>query len=414
MARRKLLVVGAGMAAMRAIEELIARAPDAYAITVVGAEPRPAYNRIMLSPVLAGEKAFEDIVTHDAPWFAANGINYIPGRSVDAVDRDGRTATLSDGRVLTWDRLLLATGSDPIVIPIPGHDLPGVVAYRDLDDVDAMIAAGACRALVIGGGLLGLEAAAGLAARGATTTVLHLMPWVMERQLDEAAASLLKADLEGKGVDVVLQADTAYIEGDERVSAVVLKDGRRFDVDIVVMAVGIRPNATLAKAMGLDVERGIVVDDFMTTNDPAVFAVGECAQHRGVCYGLVAPLFESAKGLADRLAGLETPGYAGSALSTRLKVTGVDLFSAGDFSGGPDVQDLVFRDLGRGIYKRLCLQDDRLIGAVLYGDCADGGWYFDLIRAGVDVSKFRDAMIFGQAYADGAAGAAASQTAEAA
>lgn len=402
MNREKLLVVGAGMAAMRAIEELIARAPDAYAITVIGAEPRAAYNRILLSPVLSGEKTFADIVTHDDDWFAANGVTYVSGVSVTDVDRAGRTATLSDGRTLEWDRLLLATGSDPIVIPVPGHDLPGVLAYRDLDDVDAMIAAGACRALVIGGGLLGLEAAAGLAARGATTTVLHLMPWVMERQLDESAGALLKADLEAKGVEVVLKADTAQIEGQGKVERVILKDGRAFEVDIVVMAVGIRPNTALAKAMGLEVERGIVVDDFMTTSDPAVFAVGECVQHRGVCYGLVAPLYESAKTLADRLAGIETGGYLGSALSTRLKVTGVDLFSAGDFTGGEGTEDLVFRDAGRNVYKRLVVKDDVLIGAVMYGECADGGWYFDLIRDGADISDIRDVMIFGRAYADGA------------
>ncbi|MEM6491330.1 MAG: FAD-dependent oxidoreductase, partial [Pseudomonadota bacterium] len=401
MSRQQLLIVGAGMAAMRAVEDLIDRAPDAFAITIVGAEPRPAYNRILLSPVLSGEKAFDDIVTHDDAWFADNGVTYISGVRVDAVDRADRTATLSDGRVLNWDRLLLATGSDPIIIPIPGHDLPGVVPYRDLDDVDAMIAAGACNALVIGGGLLGLEAAAGLAARGAKTTVLHLMPWVMERQLDESAGALLKADLERKGVEVVVKADTAGIEGDGQVERVLLKDGRSFDVDIVVMAVGIRPNVALAKTMGLEVERGIVVDDFMTTSDPAVFAVGECVQHRGVCYGLVAPLYESAKSLADRLAGIETAGYQGSALSTRLKVTGVDLFSAGDFSGGPGTEDLVFRDAGRNVYKRLVVKDDVLIGAVLYGECADGGWYFDLIREGADIADIRDVMIFGRAFAEG-------------
>ena len=351
---------------------------------------------------MSGEKSFADIVTHDDDWFAANGVEYIAGQSAESVDRAARNATLSDGRVLEWDRLLVATGSGPIVIPVPGHDLPGVLAYRDLDDVDAMIKAGSCRAVVIGGGLLGLEAAAGLAARGAKATVIHLMPWIMERQLDESAATLLKGDLAAKGVEVVTEADTARIEGDGKVERVILKDGRAFEADIVVMAVGIRPNIALAKAMDLEVERGIVVDDFMTTSDPAVFAIGECVQHRGVCYGLVAPLYEAAKSLADRLAGSPSDGYAGSALSTRLKVTGVDLFSAGDFTGGEGTEDLVFRDAGRGVYKRLVVKDDLLIGAVLYGECADGPWYFDLIRDGASVEKIRDVMIFGRAFAEGA------------
>ncbi|MFM6854799.1 MAG: NAD(P)/FAD-dependent oxidoreductase, partial [Sphingopyxis sp.] len=396
----RLVVIGNGMAGCRAVEEILDRAPGRFAISIFGAEPRVNYNRIMLSPVLAGEKTFDDIVINDTAWYDDNGIDLISGDPVDSIDRAAKTVTSRSGRVTPYDQLLIATGSDPFIIPVPGHKLPGVVTFRDLDDVDKMLAAAdkGGQAVVIGGGLLGLEAAHGLNLRGMDVTVIHLMPTLMERQLDEAAGFLLKTELERRGQIILTGADTAEImEADGHVAGVRLKDGREIPADIVVMAVGIRPATALAKSAGLDVERGIMVDDHMVTSDPAVMAVGECVQHRGACYGLVAPLWDMCRSLADNLVATPT-GYEGSVTSTKLKVSGIDLFSAGDFSGGDGCEDIVMRDAARGVYKRVIVRDNQLVGAVLYGDTADGSWYFDLLKRGEDISAIREALIFGQAF----------------
>jgi nitrite reductase (NADH) large subunit len=403
--RPKLVVIGNGMAAGRMLETLLARDADMYDIVVFGAEPRVNYDRIMLSPVLAGEKRFEDIVIHDDAWYATHRIDLRRGERVVAIDRTARTVTTAAGDIETYDQLVLATGSDPFVIPVSGNNLPGVVTFRDLDDVDAMLAACAKggRAVVIGGGLLGLEAAAGLALNGLKTTVVHLMPTLMERQLDPSAAYLLQKAIEGRGIDVLTTANTAAILGDGKVEAVRLEDGRTIPADLVVMAVGIRPNSALARTAGLEVKRGILVDDHMRTSDPHISAVGECVEHRGLCYGLVAPLYEMAKELAASLAGEPAGGYQGSVTATKLKVTGVDLFSAGDFAEGNAGDEIVLRDPSRGIYKRVILRDDRIVGTVLYGDTTDGGWYFDLIKSDADISGMRDTLIFGQAHQGGGA-----------
>ncbi|TMJ28527.1 MAG: NAD(P)/FAD-dependent oxidoreductase [Alphaproteobacteria bacterium] len=401
--RRKLVVLGNGMAAGRVLEELFARAPDRHRVTVFGAEPRVNYDRIMLSPVLAGEKRFEDIVVHDDAWYARHQVDLRKGETAVAIDRQARTVRTASGAVEPYDELVIATGSRPILIPVPGADLAGVVTFRDLDDVEAMLAAAGRggNAVVIGGGLLGLEAAAGLALKGMKTIVVHLMPTLMERQLDPSAAYLLQKAIEKRGIEVLTGANTSALLGDGRVEAVRLEDGRTLPADLVVMAVGIRPHGAIAAAAGLEVKRGIVVDDHMRTTDPDIYAVGECVEHRGACYGLVAPLYEMARVLAARLAGEEGPGYAGSALSTKLKVTGVDLFSAGDFSESDEKDEIVLRDPARGVYKRVVLRDNRIVGAVLYGDTADGSWYFDLLKKGADVSELRDTLIFGQAYQGG-------------
>ena len=403
--RERLVVIGNGMAGCRAIEEILARDPGRYAVTIFGAEPRVNYNRIMLSPVLAGEKAFEDIVINDAAWYADNSITLVSGDPVTHIDRAAQSVVARSGRIEPYDRLLIATGSDPFIIPVAGHDLPGVVTFRDLDDVDKMLAAAETggSAVVIGGGLLGLEAAHGLSLRGMQVTVIHLMPTLMERQLDEAAGYLLRSELERRGQTIVTGADTAaIIEQDGHVAGVRLKDAREFAADIVVMAVGIRPSVALAKGAGLEVGRGVLVDDHMVTSDPAIMAVGECVEHRGACYGLVAPLWDMCRALADHATG-QPSGYTGSVTSTKLKVSGIDLFSAGDFSGGDGAEDIVMRDAARGIYKRVVVKDDRLIGAVLYGDTADGNWYFDLLKRGEDIAPIREALIFGQAFAAGGA-----------
>lgn len=400
--RDHLVVIGNGMAGCRAVEELLARDPARYRVTIFGAEPRVNYNRIMLSPVLAGEKCFDDIVINDADWYVANGIALVAGDPVAAIDRAAKTVTTRGGLSETYDRLLIATGSDPFIIPVPGKDLPGVIAFRDMDDVDTMLAAADAGgdAVVIGGGLLGLEAAHGLSLRGMKVTVIHLMPTLMERQLDEAAGWLLKQALEGRGQTILTGADTAEIVGDGKVEGVKLKDGTLIPASLVVMAVGIRPSVALARDAGIAVGRGIQVDDHMVTSDPAVLAVGECVEHDGQVYGLVAPLWDMCRSLADGLVEQPT-GYRGSVTSTKLKVSGIDVFSAGDFSGGDGCEDIVLRDASRGVYKRVIVRDDRIVGAVLYGDTADGGWYFDLLKKQEDVSDLRDLLIFGQAFAAG-------------
>jgi nitrite reductase (NADH) large subunit len=406
-----LIVVGNGMAGCRAVEEILARDPDRYRITIFGAEPRVNYNRIMLSPLLAGDKSFDDIVINDLAWYADNAIDLVSGDPVVAIDRKIQTVTARSGRVESYDRLLLATGSDPFIIPCSGHDLQGVVTFRDMDDVGAMLRAAASEdgvprsAVVIGGGLLGLEAAHGLSLRGMTVTVLHLMPTLMERQLDEAAGWLLKSALEARGQTILTGADTAEIYGRGKVEGVRLKDGRDIPASLVVMAVGIRPNVKLARDAGLAIGRGIHVDDHMVTSDANILAVGECVEHNGNVYGLVAPLWDMCRSLADAL--VATPsGYTGSVTSTKLKVSGIDVFSAGDFSGGEGCEDIVMRDASRGVYKRVVVKNDRVIGAVLYGDTQDGNWYFDLLKRQQDVAEIRDALIFGQAFASGGAASA--------
>lgn len=398
--KQKLVVIGNGMAAGRLLEELLARAPDAYDITLFGAEPRVNYDRIMLSPVLSGEKKFDDIIVHSDDWYSQNRIDLRKSEPIVAIDSTAREVQTAAGIKVPYDKLIIATGSRPILIPVPGAELPGVVTFRDLDDVDAMLEAArkGGNAVVIGGGLLGLEAAAGLAAKGMKTSVVHLMPILMERQLDPNAAYLLRKAIEKRGIDIHTESNTSAILGTDKVSAVRLDDGRELPADLVVMAVGIRPNTALAKDAGLEVNRGIVVDDHMQTSDPHIFAVGECVEHRSMCYGLVAPLYEMAKSLAAKLAGEATQGYAGSVLSTKLKVTGVDLFSAGDFSEGDEKDDIVLRDPSRGVYKRVVLRDNRIVGAVLYGDTADGSRYFDLLKKSADISSMREKLILGQAY----------------
>ncbi len=403
MSKPKLVVVGNGMAGMRTVEELFKLAPDLYDITVFGDEPHPNYNRILLSPVLAGEQTLEGIVLNSREWYAERGITLHTGSPVVRIDRVRRCVETADGRLAHYDRLLIATGSRPFLLPVPGKDLAGVTGFRDIADVEAMLAAAARyrHAVVIGGGLLGLEAAHGLQRRGMEVTVVHIAPWLMERQLDEPAARLLQQNLEAKGLKFLLETQTEALIGSAsgRVRAVRFKDGSEVPADLVVMAVGIRPNTALAEAAGLHCNRGIVVDDTLqTVTDPRIYAVGECVNHRGVAYGLVAPLFEQAKVAANHLARFGIGRYRGSMTATKLKVTGIDLFSAGNFMGGEGYEEIVFRDAGRGSYKKLVLKDERLAGAVLYGDTLDGAWYFELMRDGTDVSAFRDRLMFGRQH----------------
>ncbi len=401
---KKLVVVGNGMAPGRVLETLFETAPGQFDVTIFNAEPRVNYNRIMLSPVLSGESTYEDIIIHDEAWYEANNVTLHAGEKVVSIDRENKTVRSEGGVIEGYDNLLIATGSTPFIIPVPGHDLPGVLAYRDLDDVNKMLNAAAKggRAVVIGGGLLGLEAAAGLKLRGMDVTVIHLMPTLMERQLDPAAGYLLEKELSGRGIDIRTGANTKEIYGDGKVEGVRLEDGTEIDASIVVMAVGIRPSAQLAKDAGLDVNRGILVDCQMRTSDPDIYSVGECVEFEGNCYGLVAPLYEQARICARALTNDAEAAFAHAETSTKLKVTGVDLFSAGDFADGEGRDEIVFRDPAQGIYKRLVLQDNRLIGAVLYGETADGAWFFDKIKKGEEIdADERATLIFGQNFAGG-------------
>ncbi len=400
MAKERLVVIGNGMAGIRTVEELLKLTTDAYDITVIGEEPYGNYNRIMLSPVLAGEKTIDQIMLNDEQWYIDNNVRLMKGQRAIEIDRVKRCVVTQDGSVTAYDRLLIATGSSPFIIPVSGNDLEGVVSFRDIKDVDAMLKAAADRqhAVVIGGGLLGLEAANGLIQQGMSVTVVHITDSLMERQLDEPAAAMLRKSLEGRGLNFLMGAQTEAIIGKNRVERVRFKDGTEIYADLVVMAVGIRPNIELAKLAKIHCGRGIVVNDTMQTFDPVIYAVGECVEHRGLTYGLVAPLFEMAKVCANHLAKYGIGRYEGSMTSTKLKVTGIDLFSAGDFSGNDNTDELVFQDASRGVYRKLVVQDNRIKGAVMYGDTIDGTWYFDLMRDETDISDFRNNILFGQAH----------------
>lgn len=403
-----LLVIGNGMAGLRLVEEVLQRSPGRYALSVVGKEPHPAYNRVLLSSLLAGDIEEHDIRLRDDAWYADNGIALMIDDAAVHLDLAARAVRLRSGRTLAYDKLVLATGSNPIRPLIPGHDLEGVLTFRDRADIAAMrqLAATGGRAIVIGGGLLGIEAAYGLARTGIPVTLLHLMDRLMERQLDPRAAAMLQQALAARGIDVVLQADTAAIFGDGRVLGISLKDGRQIEGRSVVFAIGIRPETTLAREAGVPCNRGILVDDGLSTDVPGVYAVGECAEHRGMVYGLVEPAYAQARVLAARLAG-EDAAYEGTIMATNLKVSGVPVFSAGDFLGGEGCEDIVLSDPGLPTYKRLIVRRSggaqRLAGAVLFGDTGDGLWYLDLIRSGTPIDRMRADLIFGRDFVETAA-----------
>ena len=400
MKKLKLVMIGNGMAGVRTLEELLKLSPELYDITIFGAEPHPNYNRILLSPVLAGEQGFEDIVLNDLAWYRERNICLMLNRRVVQIDRARRRVITEDGCEASYDRLLIATGSTPFVLPIPGNTLNGVVGYRDIADTRAMMETARLykHAVVIGGGLLGLEAANGLKARGMEVTVVHIADWLMDRQLDRTASQLLQQSLEERGLKFVLSRQTAALldNGEGRVGAVRFKDGETIAADLVVMAAGIRPNAELAERAGLPCNRGILVNDTLQTYDPRIYAVGECASHRGTTYGLVAPLFEQARVCANHLAMIGFSRYLGSVTSTKLKITGIELFSTGDFIGGEGTEAITFCDPISGVYKKLVIKDDVLVGACLYGDTRDANWYFRQVRENQNVSAIRDQLMFGE------------------
>ncbi|HEY0330036.1 MAG TPA: FAD-dependent oxidoreductase [Rhodopseudomonas sp.] len=396
-----LVIIGNGMAALRLVEELAKRALGRYAIAVVGEEPHLAYNRVLLSSVLAREIAPAETELKPASWWRERGVTLLYGRSAIAIDADIRRVKLAGGATLPFGKLVLATGSTPIRLNVPGMTLPGVLTFRDLADVAAIARAaeGRRKAVVIGGGLLGLEAAYGLAKAGVEVAVLHLMDRLMERQLDPRASMLLQHALQARGIEVQLGADTKALRGRDRVEAVELAGGELIEADLVVVAAGIRPNVELARSAGLAIGRGIVVDDQLQTSRAGIYAIGECAEHRGTCYGLVEPAYQQAGVLAAHLAGAAA-AYTGSVLATNLKVSGVNVFSAGDFIGAPGSEQIVLSDAGLGHYRKLVIAGGRLSGAVLFGDTTDALWYLDLIRSGAPIAAFRDDMMFGRALAE--------------
>ena len=395
-----LVIVGNGMAAARLVDELAKTALGRYAIAVIGDEPRLAYNRVLLSSVLAGETASHDIELRPADWWRGRGVTLKYGCAVTEIDVGRRELKIANEESVAFSRLVLATGSAPLRLNVPGAGLAGVHTFRDSRDVDLLLSLAAAkkRVVVVGGGLLGLEAAYGLAKASAPVTLIHLMDRLMERQLDAPAAALLKSLVEPKGIKVLLNANTARILGESRVEGIELTDGRRIDADAVIFAAGIRPNIALAKDAGIPVNRGIIVDDFLQTGASGIFALGECAEHRGVCYGLVEPAYEQARVLAQRLAG-RTSLYSGSVVATNLKVSGVSVFSAGDFLGGEGSETIVLSDVRRGTYKKLVIADGRLTGAVLVGDVGDALWYLELIRSRQPVARIRKDMMFGRSPA---------------
>ncbi|EOH6035718.1 nitrite reductase small subunit NirD [Acinetobacter baumannii] len=399
----RLVLIGNGLAGMRCLEDLLDMAPDRYEVTVIGEEPWGNYNRIMLSPVLSGEKTIEDIMLHPPKWYDDKGINFIAGDKAVKIDRPRKVVYTEKGQTVDYDRLILATGSAPFIPPVQGVDLKGVLTFRDIYDVNTMIeyCGSKNNAVVIGGGLLGLEAAYGLKQRGMNVTVLHLMDRIMERQLDGRASQLLRHSIEQKGIQIITEANTEALIGDENghVKQIRLKDGTVLDADLVVFAVGIRPNIALAQSAGLRCNRGVLVNDTMQTFDPSIYAVGECIEHRGQTFGLVEPLWGQAFICATHLAEHGSLTFKAPTVPTQLKVSGVDVFSAGNFEPKDDYEDIILNDEKRQIYKRIIIQNDRVIGAVLFGDTEDGMWYAELIADQTPVSSFRNKLLFGRDFA---------------
>ncbi len=399
--RERLLIVGGGMAAHKLIEELVERCPGQHEIVVAAKEAHEPYNRVLLSSLLAGDATREDTDLRPASWYEQSGVVLLRGTEVVSLDPERRAAMLSNGDVLAYDRLVMATGSKAVRLPIPGQELPGVHTFRDLNDVSALqkTAAGS-RAVVIGGGLLGIEAAGGLSKRGAKVTLVHIMPHLMERQLDAHAAQLLKAALAEHAIDVMLGAQTVAIEGDGKAQRVLLRDGLVLGTDIVVMAAGIRPDTALAEIAGIEIGRGIKVDDKLETSKSGVYAIGECAEHRGTCYGIVEPIYEQARALACHLSGAPAR-YEGSVLATSLKVSGVPVFSMGDFEG-EGAETIVLEDEGAATYRKLLVRNDHLVGVVLFGDTSDAFWYRDIISKRRPLARVRQMLAFGKAHVEAA------------
>ncbi len=400
--KEKLVLIGNGMAGMRTVDELLKLSSDKFDITVFGAEPHGNYNRIMLSPVLAGDKKLSDIIIHDLQWYQDNNITLHTGKTVRKIDRAKRCVITEDGITANYDRLILATGSVPVMLDIPGKDLEGVISFRDINDVKVMVETAKThkKAVIIGAGLLGLEAAHGLIALGMDVTVVHRNNVLMSQQLDQTAADMMRCELEDSGMKFLMNHHTDSLLGSDRVEKVRFKDGSEIDADLVVMAIGVRPNISLAKASGIQCDRGILVDDTLQSYTPNIYAVGECVQHRTKTFGLVAPLFEQAKVCANHLIDMGIASYVSKATATKLKVTGINLFSAGDYIGEEGTEAIVFQDPAKHIYKKLVIKNNMIVGIILYGETTDGNWYFSMLSEKQDISSMREMLIFGQHHID--------------
>ncbi len=402
--KQRLVIIGNGMAGIRTVEELLSASPDKYDITVFGAEPHGNYNRIMLSSVLSGEKNIEDIIINNRQWYVDHNILLHAGedKTVIEINRSRKYVIAKDGTQAEYDRLLIATGSKPVIPDIPGKNLQGVISFRDIFDVNTMLEYSRShkKAIVLGGGLLGLEAANGLALRGMHVTVVHTNPVLLNRQMDKQAGGMLQHALEARGLHFKMPARTQELMGDDNdhIKAVRFEDGSELECDLFITAIGVRPNMQLAQTANLYCERGIVVNDSLQSYDPSIYAVGECIQHRGATFGLVAPLFEQAKVCANHLSGHGMADYKTLPTATKLKVTGINLFSVGNFLGDESCESITFTDLALGIYKKLVIKDNKLIGTVLYGDTVDGSWYHELLELEQDITKIRGNLIFGQRY----------------
>ncbi len=401
---RNLVVIGNGMAGMKAVEEIISASPDAFNITVFGSEPYGNYNRILLSPVLCGEKSIEDILINSFEWYRKNNIRLFAGedKTIIKIDRHKKVVIAADGTRAPYDRLLIATGSKPFILPLPGKDLDGVMAFRDIYDVNKMLSysKNSKHAVVVGGGLLGLEAANGLVQRGMHVTVVHHNEILLNRQLDNEAAQLLQQELQDRGIQFKLSSSAQEILGNNQghVSSVQFKDGSTLPCDLFVMAVGVRPNIELAQSAGIYCEQGIIVSDTLQTFDPSIYAVGECIQHRGLTFGLVAPLFDQAKVCANHLAGHGVAEYKTLPTATKLKVSGIQLFSVGNFIGDEYCEFIHFKDAEAKLYKKIVIQNNQIVGIVLYGDSSQGNWLHNLLEQQTDISSFRDSLVFGEQY----------------
>lgn len=392
MTKQKLVLIGNGMAGVRCVEELLKINPNGFDITIFGRESHPNYNRIQLSKVLQGDTSIQDITINDWSWYEDNQITLYPGESVVSIHTEEQYIRTDKERKLAYDKLILATGSLPFMLPIPGVEKEGVTAFRDIKDCEKMFEYSKSykKAAVIGGGLLGLEAARGLLNLGMEVTVIHLGDYLMNRQLDRTAGRMLQKELEEQGMKFLLNKQTEAIIGDKKVEGLKFSDGEEIPTDLVVMAVGILPNVQLAKENGIPVNRGILVNDFLETGVPNVYAVGECTEHRGVVYGLVAPLYEQGKVLAKRLAELETAPYIGSAVSTKLKVSGVNVFSAGEIFESDQIKTMKVFDDYQGIYKKILIEDGKIIGAVLFGDTSEGNRLFGMIKKGASIQEYTE------------------------
>ncbi|CAM4222974.1 nitrite reductase large subunit NirB [Paenibacillus alkaliterrae] len=395
--KKKLVLIGNGMAGVNCIEQILKLDPNRYDITIFGSEPHPNYNRILLSSVLAGDADMNDIVINSWDWYRENNIVLHTGHTVNAIDTVRKVVSTDSGIHASYDELIVATGSLPFMLPLPGANKKGVIAFRDIKDCETMMetAKKYKKAVVIGGGLLGLEAARGLLNLNMEVSVVHNHKILMNRQLDETAGIMLQKELQQQGMKFLFGKNTEKILGKDRVTGVRFTDGSEESADLVVMAVGIKPNVAMAKKSGIEINRGIMINDFMETNIPGVYSVGECAEHRGIAYGLVAPLYEQGAVLAKRLAGLETDGYHGSIVSTKLKVSGVDVFSAGEFWDAHDTRAVRVQDEFGGVYKKVVIREGKVIGAVLFGDISDGSRLFAMIRSGEDVTGKEKEVLLG-------------------